>query len=432
MSAGQGLPKTLGNLKRLIMVLLGAAIAAALLTGVLVFAGLVDLVPRTRLRSIDRTLEPWFGLFLVLFVTLAFVGTLYVFYAKKIVKNLGKARDQWSSLPPAAQAVLAGFPFAAVAAASAVATDVIAASMPMWVQLGLPVAVWVVVAAVGVRHVRAGEPLRELIGVLSTATLTGVGLGALVLLLDRIVDSVSIPGYLPLATLVVAAPVVAILLVRNAQRQQSYLSTILIRTGFAQVRRIQTMTVALGIGFLVGVLGALLVSVTLGGLVPTLVAFLVLLLVATYGALRWFQRTDIEYSDLVIVDVRDRSSGRRRELAVVNERDRRVDLRDAKIRDTAYDLYRTNIDVILAPGQTETFDIPPGFSLFPSTDNVATDLPLGLSLSKSADAPVIVTRSGEKFKLRWAEGVAEQAAHAARQHQQAPSPEADRGRTGHE
>ena len=226
--------------------------------------------------------------------------------------------------------------------------------------------------------------------------------------------------------LFVTAPLAAGVLVRSAQRERGYLSALLVRSGFAQVRRIQSVTVALALGFLLGVIGALLASLTVGNLLVTVLVFLLVWLLGTYAALRWFQRTDVAYSDLVIVDVRERSSGNRRELAVANERDERVDLRDAKIRDTGYDLYRTNIDVILGPGQTETFDIPPGFSLFPATEAMASDLPLGFSVSQSADAPVVVTRDGQKFKLRWADGVREQGGRGAPGGAPAPSPEADR------
>jgi hypothetical protein len=223
--------------------------------------------------------------------------------------------------------------------------------------------------------------------------------------------------------LFLAAPLATAVLVRSAQRERGYVSALLVRTGFAQVRRIQSVTVALSLGFLVGIIGAMLASLTVGSLLVTVLAFLLAWALGTLGTLRWFQRTDIAYSDLVIVDVRDRSSGRRRELAVANERDERVDLRDAKIRDTEYDLYRTNIDVLLGPGQTETFDIPPNFSLYPSSEALTTDLPLGFSLSQSADAPVIVTRDGEKFTLRWADGVVEDRPDPSGNRRPAPDPE---------
>jgi hypothetical protein len=416
-------PKTLAQLKRLVIILIGAAIGAAVLTAVLVATGLVGFVPAAELRQVNLVVEPWLVVGVTIFFHLALVGTVYVFFAKKIRKKVGQARDGWSELPDAARAVVAGLPFAIVAALALVATDARAASIPVAVRLVVPLVVWLVVLAVAFTHLRSNERLGDLFNRLVVGTVAGCGFAAAVILFDRLVDAVGVPGYVPLLVLFLAAPLAAAVLVRSAQRERGYLSALLVRTGFAQVRRIQSLTVALSLGFLVGIIGAMLASLTVGSLLVTVLGFLLAWVLGTVGTLRWFQRTDIAYSDLVIVDVRDRSSGRRRELAVANERDERVDLRNAKIRDTEYDLYRTNIDVLLGPGQTETFDIPPNFSLYPSSEALTTDLPLGFSLSQSADAPVIVTRDGEKFTLRWADGVVEDRLDPRGNRRPAPDPE---------
>ena len=416
-------PKTLAQLKRLVIILIGAAIGAAVLTAVLVATGLVGFVPKAELRQVNLVVEPWLVVGVTVFFHLAFVGTVYVFFAKKIRKKVGQARDGWSELPDAARAVVAGLPFAVVAALALVATDALAASIPVAVRLVVPLVVWLVVVAVAFNHLRSNERLGDLFNRLVVGTVAGCGFAAAVILFDRLVGAVGVPGYVPLLVLFLAAPLAAAVLVRSAQRERGYISALLVRTGFAQVRRIQSVTVALSLGFLVGIIGAMLASLTVGSLLVTVLAFLLAWALGTLGTLRWFQRTDIAYSDLVIVDVRDRSSGRRRELAVANERDERVDLRNAKIRDTEYDLYRTNIDVLLGPGQTETFDIPPNFSLYPSSEALTTDLPLGFSLSQSADAPVIVTRDGEKFTLRWADGVVEDRPDPSGNRRPSPDPE---------
>ena len=420
------LPKTLKQAKRLVIILVGAAIAAAVLTALLVATGLIDLVPETRLRSIDAVVAPWLVVGVGLFVHLAIVGTVYVFFGKKIRRKTGEAAAQWSEIPDAAKAVVAGLPFAVVATLALVVTDFLAASIPLVAQLVVPLVVWLVVTAAVFYHLRSNDRVGGLLELFGTGTVVGFGFASGVILVDRLVGQLSVPGSLPLVVLFVTAPIATAVLVRSAQRERGYLSELLVRSGFAQVRRIQSVTVALALGFLVGVIGALFASLIVGNLLVTLFAFLVVWVLGTVAALRWFRRTDVTYSDLVIVDVRERSSGNRRELAVANERDERVDLRDAKIRDTGYDLYRTNIDVILGPGQTETFDIPPGFSLFPSTEAMASDLPLGFSVSQSADAPVIVTRDGEKFRLRWADGVREGHGRAAPGGGPTPSPETDR------
>ncbi|MEF8776133.1 MAG: hypothetical protein V5A43_06480 [Haloarculaceae archaeon] len=426
MSAGGGIPKRLGQVKRLVIVIVAAAVVAAVLTAVLVATGLAEAVPEVELQSVNMVLAPWFALFLVLFVHLDFAGTMYVFFAAKIVTKAGQARDQWGNLPDAGKALVAGLPYALVAAAAVVLTDFLWYSVSSGVRLAVPVAVWLAVAVAAMNHLREAETLHGIVRLLTIGAAAGIGFAAATLLLRRVVDSISIPGYAPLAALLVGAPLTAIVLARSARRERGYLETILIKTGFAQTRRIQAVTVALGIGLLIAVVGALFVSVTLGGIIPIVLAFLLLWGGSTYGVLQWFQRTDVTLSDLVIVDVRARSSGRRRELEIMNQRDVRVDLREAKIRDTAFDLYRTNIDVILAPGQTETFDIPPDFQLVPQRDDLSTDLPMGFSLSKRAEAPVIVTRNGEKFKLRWREGLGEPSGEAEPDQRQQRTREAER------
>jgi hypothetical protein len=424
MSAGSA--GTLETVKKLLVVLVASAALAAVLTWLAGVAGLLDPVQPTRLASIGTTLSPAWTVGIVVFVLVAFLGILYAFFAETIREKAAQTTEQWADLPDAAKALFAGLPFAIVAAVAVVLTDAYAWGIEDLLRLAIPLVVWLAVTVACYRHLTASDRLAGFARTLATAGVIGGALAIGSILLDRVVADVTLQGYVPLAVLLVGAPLVATLMVRSQRREGGgLLSKLLVKTGFAQVRELQTVTVALAIGLLVAVIAAFLVSFVVDGLLATALTFVVVWFVATYLALRWFQRTTVAHSDLVIVNVHDRSSGSRRELAVTNERDERVDLRNAKIRDTEYDLYRTNIEVVLAPGQTETFDIPPGFSLFPSSDDLAVNLPFGLSLRKSADAPVIVTRNGEKFKLRWADGVVQ-----ARSGQTAqpghPSADADR------
>lgn len=412
MNGGEGPEKKLTKLQTLLLVLFGATIVAAILTAVLVVTGVVSALPQAELRTVGLTLEPWLVVGIVLFVHIAFFGILSSLFTEEIREKIVRARKQWSNLPDVVRSILVGLPFTVVAALAVSATDLLATSLSALVRLAVPLITWILVAAVSFDYLQSADRLAALNRQLWTGVAVGVGVTAAVILLDRFADSVDTPGYAPLVVLFVASGVSATLLIRSARREHGYLTKLLVKTGFAQVRRIQTVTVALGLGLLIGVIGALLVSEAGGGILPTLLAFLIVWGVATIVTLYWFRETDVAYSDLVITDIRERSSGRRRELVVANRRDDRVDLKQAKIRDTEHDLYRTNVNVVLAPGQTETFDLPPDFSLFPSADDFATDLPLGFVVSKGTEAPVVVTRDGEKFKLRWGEGVPEAAGHA--------------------
>jgi len=411
MSGAKGLMVAFEFLKTLGKLVIYAAVAAAVLTGLLVLAGLASLVPSVRIVWINFTMPSWLAAWLGLFVNFLLLSFIYKFLRGYISDAYESGKDLYSQLPAAGRALVAGIPFAIVTGLTLTVTHLGSYALSTVVRLVVPLVAWLVVSVASFVHLRSADELGALLTRLTIGIAVGYGFAAVPILFDRFVGRVSLPGYLPLVVWLVTASAAGALLVRSAQRENGYLSALLIKTGFTQVRKIQSLTVALALGLLVGVLVALLVSAVAASLLVTVLLFLLVWMLATFGALRWFQRTDITYGDLVIVGVQDRSSGNRRELAVTNQRDERVDLRSAKIRDTEYDLYRTNIDVLLGPGQTETFDIPPNFSLFPSTDSMASDLPLGLSVSQSADAPVIVTRDGEKFKLRWAEGVAEAAGY---------------------
>lgn len=415
-----------GQPTKVLLVLGGAAVVAAAVTAILVATGLAAALPPAELRTVDVTLAPWVVVSVVLFVLLAFAGVVTLFLDTQFTEKTSRARSQWADLPEIVRAVLVGLPFAVVAALAAVATNVLATALSVPTRLASPLLVWLAVTAVAFEHLRSADQLAGLHRRLWAGVAVGAGATAAFVLLDKFVDSVDAPGHAPLVVLLGAGSLAATLLIRSARREgEGYLSALLVRTGFAQIRRVRTVTVALALGLLVGVVGALAANEAVGGILPTLLGFLLVWGLATAGAIRWFRQTDVAHSDLVVTGVRERSSGGRRELAVTNRRDERVDLRDAKIRDTDHDLYRTNVDVLLAPGQTETFDIPPDFLLFPSTDNLATDLPRGFAVSKRAEAPVIVTRGGEKFKLRWGEGVSEAIGDAEPEQRGTRSPDVD-------
>ena len=426
MSGAKGLMMVVEFVKKLGKVVVYAAVGATILTALLVITGLVNWAPSPYLVWIDFSIPRWVTAWFGLFLNLVLVAIIYTFFGPKIVELLKKGWELYQKLPPAGKALIAGIPFALIAGLAIAATHLLATALSIVVRFVLPLVTWLVVSAASFVHLRSADDLGTLLTRFSMGTAVGFAFAAIAIMFDRFVGAVSLPGYLPLVVLFLTAPLAATILVRSAQREDGgYLSALLVATGFAQVSKIKTLTVAVALGLLVAIMAALLVSAIITDLLVTILLFVFVWVFATLAGLRWFQRTDVAYGDLVIVGVQERSSGDRRELTVTNRRDERVDLRNAKIRDTEYDLYRTNIDVLLGPGQTETFDIPPGFSLFPSTDNLANDLPLGFSVSQSADAPVIVTRDGQKFKLRWDDGVAEAAGYADATQQTRPR-DADR------
>ncbi|WP_323190538.1 hypothetical protein [Halostella sp. PRR32] len=325
-------------------ILLIAGIVATVTTLLFMFTGYMSAVPTVRVPLLEWPISPRYFLFLSVFVVVVVVGGAYRFYRRNQEAILGR----WEALSTWSQGTLIGF-VSALFFAIGLAIASLFYTFPLYlIPVGFLVA-WPLSAAVTLLKVRGG----------------------------------------------------------TKEESPSTLRSAFVRTGYAQMKSQESRTLAVLVGFLVAILGGLVIRYatvwyfgTYSLLAPILGGLLVWLLVAMIAYNR-YESTTSERTDLVVVKVTAPESRAGRELTVRNEASHSIDLAKSKIRDTEYDLFRLGIDVMLGPGEVCTFEIPDQFSLAPNDD--ATDLPLGYTLKQGGQTPVIFTQSGEKFTLRRAD-----------------------------
>ncbi|WP_245853055.1 hypothetical protein [Natrinema ejinorense] len=324
--------------------LAAALIFAVVVTAVAVVTGLVDYVPESTVPVTDWVLSPRVVLLITVFVLAVVVIGVRLLY----LQYKDAIADQWDQLSIWAQATIAG------------------------AVCGLLVA-------------------------------TGLGIATLV----GVVSPVSV-----LAGSLIAWPVATVLTLRQRREPDtddspSALRSVLIRTGYAQVKHLQTRTLAGIVGFV----GAVLASVGTRALVSwlpwfdgtltqlqTVVLAAVLWLIATVLVYNRYESTISDRTDLRIVAVSRLESRDGRELMVKNTGITPVELTQAKIRDTKHDLYQFDVGVTLEPGERCSFELPATFLL--ESNEAAMDLPLGYTLKQGGEHPIVYTRTGDQFVLQ--------------------------------
>lgn len=330
------------RLSPVVPALIVALIAAAVVTAVAVVAGLVAYVPAAAVPLVGWTVPPRVFLFSVVFVLAAVVGLGYLAYRRYDEMLV----EQWEQLSIWAQATIAG----AVSGAL--------------VAFGLGV-----------------------------ATLAGL-----------------VPPAFVLAGFIVAWPVATVLALRQGRESDpaaddsAALESILVRIGYAQIKRLQTRTLACIVGFVGAVGGALAIRSLVSwlgwslSLLQTVALVAVLWVVATVLVYNRYESTISEREDLTIVGVSTPESQDARELTLKNDGVTPAELANAKIRDTKRDLYQFDVGVTLEPGETRSFEVPESFSLEPN--DTARELPLGYTLKQGGECPIVYTRRGDQFELR--------------------------------
>jgi len=389
------------KLRQALVVIALGTFAAGLLSAVLAVAGVLEPLPDVLLFDVVR-LSPVMIVFLLTFVVTVAVAVAYILVSERIREAAPAVLEAWAKLPNPVKAVGVAVPVGVAAALALGPLDLFAFEDPIPVAYSL-VAFglgFLVTALLTFRHLVAKDELSRWNKTIVTGwVLTGSAAGALVVV-DLLVAEVAIHGIVPLVVFYLGWPVVSFLILRQIRtKEEGFFSVLLVKSGFAQMRQLQTVTVAVAVGFLFALLLGSATQILVGSLQIATVAFFVVWLVGTVVAGWWFDRS-ITRTDLVIKEVRERSSNQSRELTVTNTGEDTVDMREAKIRDTEYDLYRTSMNIVLGAGQTGQFTIPPEFSLYPSEHDLGIDLPLGFSISQGAEAPVLVTREGVEYELQ--------------------------------
>lgn len=181
---------------------------------------------------------------------------------------------------------------------------------------------------------------------------------------------------------------------RDGSVLKRLVSAVLVGTGYAQLRQLETRTVVAITGFFVALgVGIGLTEVGVGWPITTPIAGLVWVL-ATMGWYRWYESRTTTRTALAIVDYAADAG----ELTIKNEGTETVALANATIRDTTYDLYELGVDLRLEPGATRTLAVPAAFSLEPS--DAVRELPLGYTLDTGQETAVIHTQDGRAYRLQ--------------------------------
>lgn len=168
-------------------------------------------------------------------------------------------------------------------------------------------------------------------------------------------------------------------------------------TGYAQLERLEVVTVAVVAGILVGCCVATVAVALDGSLAQTALTYVFVWLLATALVLVHLvrKRRESERGDLIVVERSEYPPVR--ELTVENHGHVAVDLSGAKLRDAAGDRYALGIDRTVGPGGRFTVDLPPEFELEPTDPQVA--LPLDWTLQGRDTTAAIYTRGGTSYSL---------------------------------
>lgn len=376
--------------------------AAGLVTAVLWFAGVLSAIGPVTIPVVG-SLSAGVVVFVVAFAIAVGIVVLYVAFYQQLRERVPWVKERWAGLPNVVKALVVALPVAEVAEFSLGAVDVLGYDngIPTIYRLVVFVLALVVVTFLTFRHLVAKDELSRWNRTIVAGGAIAGGLAVGVVLVDVFAPGLAIPWLVALGVLYLGWPLASFSILRQIRRSETgFFSVLLVKSGFAQMRQLETVTVSLAVGFLVALIVGGILQLLVGAFQLTVVAFLVVWLFATLAAGWWFERS-ITRTDLVIMEVRERSTNRSRELTVTNTGTETIDMRDAKIRDTEYDLYRTSMDIVLGAGQNGQFTIPPEFSLYPSEHDLGIDLPFGFSISQGADAPVLVTRDGVEYELQF-------------------------------
>lgn len=401
--------KILKNIQKIGISIAAGGILSGIFVGLMILAGATEMIGQQTVQETNTTLDGWEAAILVTLPLM--VGAIggFLFMRGKISKSVGRTVEMFGELPDIGKAFVVAIPFMLLTGAAVVLTHVYTFALPVVAMVAVAIVGWIYHALFIFNHIRDNDD-HELGGgakMLLQAWAVGAVPAVMTAGLNFYLLGGTLPGYLPLVLVLGLVVVSSMVIAKEVYARERWtpestrkkgwiLTRISQKTGFAQQHQIQTWTTSVAIGFVFAVMMATIVNLIVSGLMIPVLSFFLLLGVGTGGAHRWFTRVRA-HLDLVIVDVRNRSSGdRRRELVVQNEGNVSIDLRRAKIRDTEGDLFRTSLKIVLQPGQTTTFEIPPEFLLAPTDE----DMRVGRwSLKRDARVPILVTRDGKKYEL---------------------------------
>lgn len=400
--AVRGLEETTSRLdqaKRFSGLVLVAIIAAALVVAALIITGLFTYTPAPRVRVLGFVIPPTWTAFIGTFTIALTLILIYVYYAQLVRESIRKAQEYWTDLPTRIQAIVLGLEAGLLAGLSLYITHVFVREFAIATMLVTGGAVWIIVTLVTLRVHEQGWTLLEWGQRLNVSAL----IAGVIAVLSGFVFAGVAPGYMPPVVFLVGWAICTYLLFRRRHTiEDSFVTDLLTRTGYAQLRQVETVSVSIGTGLVVAVIVAILVGVA--GTAPNsafqriVLSILIVWPVVTIAtSLGWPSH---EWTDLVIDDISVRSTDQR-ELTVRNRGDKPVNLHNAKVMDANNNLYHIGINKKLTPGETAKFEIPQDFELATHDRYEVLALPFGFVLMMEATEPKIVTWDGKAYVLFW-------------------------------
>lgn len=406
--AVKGLEQTttlLDHVKRLGGWVAIAIIVAAIFAGALILTGVIGFLPVPRVTLFGRITLPKSWVAFVAAFTVAMMVILAWVYLFKLIKNTYKKwKRKWLKLSDTPQNAVLALQAAILAGIAFWITHRLFFAFRLVTLILVPVAVFVVIFVVTGRLRDQGWTIMEWTRALYTSAL----IGAVVAVLSTLAFLGVTPGYTPAAVFLGAWAVGIYLFYRRRRRHMDDIITrILTKTGYAQMRVVETFSVSIFTGLGAAIIVAILVG--FGGTTPDSMVQRIILSVlivwpgVTLGtSIGWPSK---DRSALVMDDINVRSSSGIHELTLRNMGDEPVDIYRAKIQDADDRLYYVGIKARLSAGESGKFEIPQDFELAARGQYELVSLPFGLTLMKDSSHPKIVTRDGKKFVLRWIDQV---------------------------
>ena len=409
--AVQGLEQTrsrLDQLKQFGGLVLVAILGAALVVGVLVFTGLFGFLPVPTVRVLGFVVPSEWTAFVGAFTVALALVIGYVYYAQLVLSTVNRVVAFWVGLPDLLQSVVLAVQAAVLVAVALFLTDQYVFNYRDVTVIGVPVVIGILMLALTVVVRNRGWTLGEWARAFYLSALLAGLAGGLVGFAFAGVYSADPPDILllttpPAAFLLAWGVLLYLLLRRERTIQDSFVTSLLTRSGYAQMREVETLSVSVVTGMVLAV--AVAVVVGLFGTAPdsavrrtALSVVLVWPVVTVATSFGW--PTEDRF-DLVIEDINVRSSTGHREVTIRNTGNENVTLNRAKITDTHNRLYRLNIDIELGAGEGAKFEIPESFEFATHGRYELSELPFGLAFMKEATEPAVVTRRGRRYVLVW-------------------------------
>lgn len=170
------------------------------------------------------------------------------------------------------------------------------------------------------------------------------------------------------------------------------------RSRYGELRHLETRTVALLIGFVIGAAsGSGLWLLGVDTAVTATIATLVWL-AATVIVYNRYETVLMRRTELAIVSTESITADDEIELTIKNRGRETVELVNPTLRDTTHEHYQFTEELGVQPGGKTTLKLPSTFTV--STTTAERTLPLGYTLDRSQDAPIVYSQTGSAFELQ--------------------------------